>query len=109
MTFATWWLILSDTWSAEIFINRFIAWLQISSSKYYGWQKRYGEANEHNGAIPHNFWLEEWEEQAIVVFHHEYPLEGYRHLTFMWEAMTETNVEFVLQNAREKHPCVAPE
>jgi transposase InsO family protein len=69
--------------STEIPLNQFIAWLRISSSKYYGWQKRYGKANEHNGAIPRDFWLEEWDKQAIVDFHHAYPLEGYRRLTFM--------------------------
>lgn len=61
----------------------FLAWLMLSPSKYYGWEKRYGKANEHNGLIPRDFWLAEWEKQAIVEFHHKYPLEGYRRLTFM--------------------------
>jgi putative transposase len=55
----------------------------ISSSKYYNWKERYGKANEHNGLIPRDFWLEDWEKQAIIDFHYEYPLEGYRRLTFM--------------------------
>ena len=61
----------------------FIAWLAISSSKFYQWKKRYGKANEHNGLIPRDFWLEDWEKDAIIEFHHQYPLEGYRRLTFM--------------------------
>ncbi|HED30432.1 MAG TPA: IS3 family transposase, partial [Prosthecochloris aestuarii] len=38
----------------------------IASSKYYSWQNRYGKVNEHNGLIPRDFWLEEWEKQAII-------------------------------------------
>jgi putative transposase len=68
---------------AEISGTRFITWLMISSSKYYNWQGRYGKANEHNGLIPRDFWLEDWEKKAIIDFHHKYPLEGYRRLTFM--------------------------
>ena len=39
--------------------------------------------NEHNGWIPRDFWLEDWEKQAIIDFHLKNPLEGYRRLTFM--------------------------
>ena len=61
----------------------FITWLNIGPSKYYDWQCRYGKANEHNALIPRDFWLEDWEKQAIVDFHLEHPLEGYRRLAFM--------------------------
>jgi putative transposase len=44
---------------------------------------RYGKVNEHNAWIPRDWWLEDWEKQAIVEFHTRYPLEGYRRLTFM--------------------------
>jgi transposase InsO family protein len=40
-------------------------------------------ANEHNGKIPRDWWLEDWEKQAILDFHERHPLEGYRRLTFM--------------------------
>ncbi|ABK43880.1 Integrase, catalytic region [Magnetococcus marinus MC-1] len=40
-------------------------------------------ANEHNGRIPRDFWLEEWEREATVNFFHEHPDEGYRRLTYM--------------------------
>ena len=33
--------------------------------------------------MPRDFWLEAWEKEAIVHFHRDYPLEGYRRLTFM--------------------------
>ena len=39
--------------------------------------------NEHNGWVPRDFWLEDWEKQAIIGFHLKNPLEGYRRLTFM--------------------------
>ena len=28
--------------------------------------ERYGNVNEHNGWVPRDFWLEEWEKDAIV-------------------------------------------
>jgi len=62
---------------------RFVSWLGISMSKYYGWRSRYGKVNVHNGWIPRDFWLEDWEKKAIADFHGEYPLEGYRVLAFM--------------------------
>ena len=60
-----------------------LLWLGLSSSKYYNWRSRYGKANEHNGLIPRDFWLEEWEKAAIIQFHEKNPLEGYRRLAFM--------------------------
>jgi putative transposase len=63
--------------------KNFINWLQIQSSKYYHWKGRYGKANEHNGLVPRDFWLEAWEKQAIIHYHHKFPTEGYRRLTFM--------------------------
>ena len=33
--------------------------------------------------IPRDHWLEPWEKDAIIDFHHRFPLEGYRRLTFM--------------------------
>jgi putative transposase len=72
-------------WSekTEIGAGRFIGWLGVTASKFYSWRERYGRVNEHNGWIPRDFWLEEWEKTAIVDFHLKNPLEGYRRLTFM--------------------------
>jgi len=39
--------------------------------------------NEHNASIPRDFWLDLWEQEAIVKFAENNPLEGYRRLTFM--------------------------
>jgi len=85
-------------------VAQFIPWLAISASKFYGWSARYGKVNEHNGWIPRDFWLEDWEKQAIIAFHWEYPLEGYRRLTFMMldrdvVAVSPTSVWRVLSEA----------
>jgi putative transposase len=63
--------------------TRLIGWLGVGTSKFYQWQDRYGLANEHNGQVPRDFWLEDWERRAILDFHDRHPLDGYRRLTFM--------------------------
>ena len=63
--------------------SRFVDWLGISSSKFYDWKSRYGKVNEHNAWIPRDHWLDDWEKKAILDFEQQYPLEGYRRLTFM--------------------------
>jgi putative transposase len=95
-----------NRWSkkAEIAVGRFIPWLGVSGSKFYSWSTRYGKANEHNGWIPRDFWLEEWEKQAVIAFHLDHPLEGYRRLTFMMldldvVAVSPTSVWRVLSEA----------
>jgi hypothetical protein len=60
-----------------------VGWLAINKSKFHTWIHRYGKANEHNAPIPRDFWLEDWERQAVIAFYHNNPLEGYRRLTFM--------------------------
>jgi putative transposase len=93
-------------WSekSEIGVGRFIAWLGIRASKFYQWQQRYGRVNEHNGWIPRDFWLEPWEKEALIRFHGEHPLEGYRRLAFMMldanvVAVSPVSVWRVLRNA----------
>jgi putative transposase len=73
------------TWSdrTEIPVQRITNWAGIASSKYHDWRSRYGKVNEHNALVPRDHWLEAWEKQAIVDFQRQYPLEGYRRLTFM--------------------------
>jgi len=72
-------------WSqrTEIAAQRFIAWLGIASSKFHDWRSRYGRVNEHNAWVPRDGWLEASEREAIVDFRGQYPLEGYRRLSFM--------------------------
>ena len=61
----------------------FIGWLRVSRSKFYQWRSRYGLENCHNGKIPRDYWLQEWEKQAIICYYQEHPAEGYRRLAFM--------------------------
>jgi transposase InsO family protein len=68
---------------AEVPAKRLLAWLELRASKFHSWKDRYGKANEHNGQIPRNHWLEAGEKAAIVEYHDQHPLEGYRRLTFM--------------------------
>lgn len=72
-------------WSSKTALptERFVSWLGVARGKFYSWKKRYGKVNEHNGKIPRDHWIEKWERQAIIDFHHAHPLEGYRRLTFM--------------------------
>lgn len=79
-------------------------WIGIAQSKFHHWRNRYGLENQHNGKIPRDFWLEEWEKDAIIAFHDEHPLEGYRRLTFMMldqdvVAVSPASVYRVLKNA----------
>ncbi len=72
-------------WSdrTQIPAGRITRWIGLSSSKFHDWRRRFGRANEHNAWVPRDRWLEAWEKRAIVEFAREFPLEGYRRLTFM--------------------------
>jgi len=63
--------------------RQLLAWLGLAENKFQNWKKRYGQANQHNGKIPRDWWLENWEQQAILDYHDRNPLEGYRRLAFM--------------------------
>ena len=60
-----------------------VSLMGISRSKYYRWQRCYGEPNQHNSSVPRWFWLEDWERDAIASFSREHPLKGYRRLAYM--------------------------
>jgi putative transposase len=68
---------------AELPAKQLVQWLGIGSSKFYDWKQRYGMVNEHNAQVPRDHWLQAWEQQAILAFHAEHPLEGYRRLTYL--------------------------
>ncbi len=68
---------------AEIPCNTLLGWARLKANKYHTWRKRYGKANNHNGKIPRDWWLEDWEKQAILDYHEKHSLEGYRRMTFM--------------------------
>lgn len=76
----------------------------MGTSKFHQWRDRYGQVNAHNGKIPRDWWLEEWEKRAILDYFDRHPLEGYRRLTFMMldddvVAVSPTSVYRVLKAA----------
>lgn len=72
-------------WSekTEITQRQILAWAGLWSSTFSKWCRYYGKAFEHNGWIPRDHWLTEEEKQAIIKFHFDNPLNGYRRLTYM--------------------------
>lgn len=74
---------------ASLATNRLVKWIGIGRGKYYKWCDRYGKVNEHNALIPRDFWLEEWENKAIISYFKEHPTDGYRRLTYM---MMDANI-----------------
>ena len=68
---------------AEVPAKHILRWMSVPEGTYYKWRSRYGKVNEHNGWIPRDHWLNEWEKQAIIQYHFDHPLEGYRRLTYM--------------------------
>jgi putative transposase len=67
----------------ELPASQRLRWLGLGTSKFHDWKDRYGKVNEHNGTVPRDWWLEDWEKRALVDYHDRHPLEGYRRLTFM--------------------------
>jgi hypothetical protein len=72
-------------WSefTELPVRRFLEWIELSPRKFGRCQQRFGKLNEHNGLVPQDHQIEDWERQAMIAFFYEYPLEGYRRLAFM--------------------------
>ena len=68
---------------AELPLGLFIRGFGISASKLYSWQERYGKDNFHNGFIPRDHWLADWEKAAIIEFRQAHLMDGYRALTYM--------------------------
>jgi putative transposase len=85
-------------------VRRFLGWLGVAASQFHDWGARYGSAHEHNALVPRDWWLEPWEKQAILDFHADHPLEGYRRLAFMMldadvVAVSPSSVYRVLRDA----------
>lgn len=73
------------SWAAktEVTQGQILKWIGLWSSTFSNWTRSYGKAYEHNGWIPRDHWLDEWEKQAIIKYHYDHPLHGYRRLTYM--------------------------
>ena len=63
--------------------------IDLSWTRYYDWQKRFGQPNQHNSDTPRSFWLEPWECQRIIKYKKEHMQIGYKRLTYM---MLDENV-----------------
>ncbi len=61
----------------------FLRALGLRRSRFRAWEERYGKENFHNGKIPGDFRLEQWEKDAIVKCRVEHPTDGYRAITYM--------------------------
>jgi transposase InsO family protein len=72
-------------WSGrtELPAKQLVRWIGVGMSKFHDWRQRYGKVNEHNRLVPRDHWLEAWEKEAILTFHVDRLLEGYRRLTYM--------------------------
>jgi len=68
---------------AELPAKRLLGWAGLAAAKYHAWTGRYGQAHEPHGQVPRDHWLTAAEKNAILDFHHQHPLEGYRRLTYM--------------------------
>lgn len=77
------------TGKTEVTQGQLLSWAGLWSSTFCNWKRCYGKAFEHNSWIPRDHWLEDWEKQAIIKFHFDHPLNGYRRLTYM---MMDANV-----------------
>jgi transposase InsO family protein len=63
--------------------KRLVSGLGIAMSKFYSWHERYGKANDHNGKVPRDYWIAEWEKNAIIDFYRTHGTEGYRRISYM--------------------------
>ena len=95
-----------EKWKSKtnIMLRLFVLWLGISMSKFYAWRERYGMINTHNGKVPRDFWLSNWEKNSIIEYAKENLNDGYRRLSFMMldkniVAVSPTSVFRVLKNA----------
>lgn len=97
-------------WSQRTGISyrRIVRWIGIPRSKFYQWQQRYGKVNDHNAWLPRDFWLRDWEKQAILDFWNTHSQDGYRRMTYMMldadtVAVSPSTVYRVLQEAGVLH------
>jgi putative transposase len=73
-----------DHWTTKTDIKQqqILRRLGLPNSKYYDWEKRYGQKNQHNARLPQKTWITGMEKEAIISYHDEHPEEGYRRLSY---------------------------
>lgn len=84
--------------------GRYLKWIGLSTIKWNRWKVRFGQPNRHNGKIPKQHWLLEWEKEVIIDFHASRSHEGYRRISFIMMdldvvAVSPTSVYRVLSEA----------
>ena len=84
----------------EIPAKRILRWIGLYEATFYKWCRHYGKEHSHNGAIPRDHWIEDWERGAIIRFHFENPLDGYRRLAFMMLALESSRTMAPSSSAR---------
>lgn len=57
--------------------------LALRVGRFSEWKQRYGKVNEHNGSVPRDHWLEQWERDLIIDFYLENETDGYRRCCYM--------------------------
>ena len=57
-------------------IDQLLAWLGLTVGKFYQWRQRYGKTNQHNGAVPRDFWLLDCERRRSWIFRNSTPQRG---------------------------------
>jgi putative transposase len=67
---------------AELKRGLFLHSLGLRRNKFSSWESRYGKDNFHNGKIHRDFWLEDWEKEAIIEYHKNHSQDGYRSVTY---------------------------
>lgn len=78
--------------------------LGITRWKFARWTTAYGAVPTPHGPVPRDHWLTRAEQDGILLFHEQHPLEGDRRLTYMLLdagdiAVSPTSVYRVLQAA----------
>ena len=67
---------------AELKRGLFLRSLGLRRNKFSSWESRYGKENFHNGKIHRDFWLEDWEKEAIVEYYRSHQNQSYREVTY---------------------------
>ena len=67
----------------ELGCARLLRSLSLPPRQFRRWKERSGQPNQHNASLPRSHWITLEERNAIIAFARQYPLEGYRRLTFM--------------------------
>lgn len=67
---------------AELCRGLFLRHLGLRRNKFSSWESRYGKENFHNGKIHRDFWLEDWEKEAIVEYYRSHQKQSYREVTY---------------------------